>query len=142
VRIYVDSSVVLGHILTGDTTLGSARAEVAGSSELLSIECHRVLHRERMSGHLDDLQYSEAVELLEAIVDRLAIIEMGTSVKRRAAGPFPTVIGTLDAIHLATAILWQEAEPGSVVRILTRDKQLAMCAKTMGLEVETDRAMR
>ena len=139
-RVYVDSSVVLGHILSGDPTLSAIRAEVAGSSELLLIECHRVLHRERMSGHLDDTQYAQAVELLEAVADRLAIIELGPAVKRRAAGSFPTVIGTLDAIHLATAALWREVEPASAVRIVTKDRQLALCARTMGFEVDADRS--
>jgi len=133
VRVYIDSSVVLGHILAGDPALSSIRAEMAGSSELLLMECHRVLHRERMSGNLDDTQYAQAVELLETVADRLAIIELGPAVKRRAAGSFPTVIGTLDAIHLATAVLWQESEPASPVRIVTKDRQLALCAKTMGL---------
>jgi hypothetical protein len=137
VRAYIDSSVVLGHILAGDPTLSAIRVEAGGSSDLLPIECHRVLHRERMSGHLDDTQYANAVELLENVVDRLAIIELGPAVKRRAAGPFPTVIGTPDAIHLATALLWQEAEPSSPVRIVTKDRQLALCAKTMGFEVDT-----
>lgn len=132
-RVYIDSSVVLGHILAGDPALSSIRAEMAGSSELLLMECHRVLHRERMSGNLDDTQYAQAVELLETVADRLAIIELGPAVKRRAAGSFPTVIGTLDAIHLATAVLWQESEPASPVRIVTKDRQLALCAKTMGL---------
>ena len=136
--MYIDSSVVLGHILAGDPTLSEIRAEVAASSELLQIECHRVLHRERMSGHLDDTQYAQAVELLETVADHLAIIELGPAVKRRAAGPFPTVIGTLDAIHLATAVLWQEAEPGSVVRIVTRDRQLALCARTIDFELNTN----
>ncbi|HTZ51048.1 MAG TPA: type II toxin-antitoxin system VapC family toxin [Spirochaetia bacterium] len=131
--MYIDSSVVLGHILAGDPALSSIRAEMAGSSELLLMECHRVLHRERMSGNLDDTQYAQAVELLETVADRLAIIELGPAVKRRAAGSFPTVIGTLDAIHLATAVLWQESEPASPVRIVTKDRQLALCAKTMGL---------
>jgi hypothetical protein len=135
VRAYVDSSVVLGHILRGDPTLAGVSAEAAGSSDLLVIECQRVLQRERMSGHLDDHQYAEAVALLDAIVDRLVLIEMGAAVKRRAAGPFPTVIGTLNAIHLASAILWQEMEPGSQVDILTHDKQLALCARALGLAV-------
>jgi hypothetical protein len=55
-------------------------------------------------------------------------METGPAVKRRAAGPFPTVIGTLDAIHLASALLWQETEPGTDFRILTQDRQLALCA--------------
>jgi hypothetical protein len=127
--------VVLRHILTGDDTLNSVRAEAAGSSDLLVIECQRVLQRERMSGHLDDQQFAEAADLLEGIVDRLAIIELGPLVKRRAAGPFPTVIGTLDAIHLASAMLWQDAEPGSVVQVLTADRRLALCARAVGVAV-------
>ena len=134
-RLYLDSSVVLRHILTGDHTLNSVRAEAAGSSDLLVIECQRVLQRERMSGHLDDQQFAEAADLLEGIVDRQAIIELGPLVKRRAAGPFPTVIGTLDAIHLASAMLWQDAEPGSVVQVLTADRRLALCARAVGVAV-------
>jgi predicted nucleic acid-binding protein len=137
VRVYVDSSVVVRHILNGDRALGEAvsPSDAVGSSDLLVVECQRVLQRERMAGHLDDRQYSETVLLLEAIVERLTIIEMGPAVKRRAAGPFPTVIGTLDAIHLASALLWQETEPGTELRILTLDRQLALCARSLGLRI-------
>jgi predicted nucleic acid-binding protein len=137
VRVYVDSSVVLRHILNGDPALGAAAssANVVGSSDLLAIECQRVLQRERMAGHLDDRQYSEATVLLEDLLDRLTLIEIGPAVKRRAAGPFPTVIGTLDAIHLASALLWQETEPGTELRILTQDRQLALCARSLGLHI-------
>ena len=132
-KVYIDSSAVLAHILRGGTALGAVSAEAGGASDLLVIECHRVLQRERMSGQLDDTQYAEAVRVLEAITDGLTLIEMGPAVKRRAAGPFPTVIGTLDAIHLASALLWQEGEPGPEVQILTHDKQLALCAGAMGI---------
>ena len=133
-RVYVDSSVVLRHILNDDPALGAiASSDVVGSSDLLVIECQRVLQRERMAGRIDDRQYSESVVLLQAILDRLTLIEMVPAVKRRAAGPFPTVIGTLDAIHLATAILWQEMEPGVDFRVLTQDKQMALCARSLGI---------
>ena len=118
----------------------SWRTEGYGESVLLLMECHRVLHRERMSGNLDDTQYAQAVELLETVADRLAIIELGPAVKRRAAGSFPTVIGTLEAIHLATAVQWQESEPASPVRIVTKDRQLALCAKTMGFGLDPERS--
>ena len=131
----MDSSVVLRHILSGDSSLDAAgRSDQVGSSDLLVIECHRVLQRERMAGHLDDQTYSVAVDVLNAILDRLSLIEMGPDVKRRAAGPFPTVIGTVDAIHLASALLWGGTEPGSEVRILTHDKQLALCARSLGIQ--------
>jgi len=137
VRVYLDSSVVLRHILNGDPALAAAASssDLVGSSDLLVIECHRVLQRERMAGHLDDDQYSETVRLLEAILERLTLIEIGVAVKRRAAGPFPTVIGTLDAIHLASALLWRETEPWADFRLLTQDRQLALCARSLGLRI-------
>ncbi len=65
-RIYLDSSVFLRYLLRGDLLLEEADpADVFGSSEILIIECQRVLQRERMTGHLDDSQYSEAVDSLE-----------------------------------------------------------------------------
>jgi predicted nucleic acid-binding protein len=102
VRVYVDSSVVLRHILNDDPALaGITTFDMVGSNDLLLIECQRVLQRERMEAHLDDRQYCESFVLLETILDSLYLIELGPAVKRRAAGPFPTVIGALDAIHLA-----------------------------------------
>jgi hypothetical protein len=136
VRVYVDSSAVLRHILNDDRALRSiATADTVGSSDLLHIECARVLQRERMEGHLDDEQYAESSVMLEAILERLYLIEFGTAIKRRAAGAFPTVIGTLDAIHLSSALLWQEADPGSDFVILTYDRQLALCARALGVRV-------
>ena len=135
-RVYVDSSVVLRHILNDDPALARVTTfDMVGSSDLLLIECQRVLQHERMEAHLDDQQYCESLVLLETILDSLFLIELGPAVKRRAAGPFPTVIGTLDAIHLASAILWEEAEPNSDFSLLTYDKKLALCARALGVRV-------
>jgi predicted nucleic acid-binding protein len=135
-RFYVDSSVVLRYILNGAPEFdGISAASVVGSSDLLIVECQRVLQRERMAGHLDDTRYAESVAILEDILERFTLIEMGPAVKRRAAGPFPTVIGTLDAIHLASALLWQASEPGTGLAILTHDTQLALCARSLGMRL-------
>lgn len=137
-KVYVDSSVVLRHILNADPALERIGAlDTVGSSDLLLIECQRVLQRERMEAHLDDQKYSQSLVLLEAIFDSLYVIELGPAVKRRAAGPFPTIIGTLDAIHLASALLWEEIEANSDFSIFTYDKQLALCARALGVRVTT-----
>lgn len=133
-KIYVNSSIVLRHLLNDDPALRKIAADShVGCSDLLEIECRRVLQRERLEGHLDDEQYSASLTSLDVIVDRLFVIELGPAVKKRAAGPFPTIIGTLDAIHLASAMLWWEAEPDVDLRMLTHDKQLATCARAMGI---------
>ena len=52
-RTYVDSSVVLRHILSGDHALNAlSLSDEVGLSDLLIIECQRVLQRERMAAHL------------------------------------------------------------------------------------------
>jgi hypothetical protein len=85
--------------------------------------------------HLDDRQYSEAVVQLEELLEQLYLIDFGPAVKQRAAGAFPTIIGTLDAIHLASAILWKAAALGSEFGILTHDRQLALCARSLGMRL-------
>jgi predicted nucleic acid-binding protein len=132
--VYVDSSVVLRHLLNADQTLRLVPSgDRVGSSELLEIECKRVLQRERLESRLDDPQYTASLVTLEAILDLFFIIELSAPVKRRAAEFFPTVIGTLDAIHLASALLWREAMSDSNLRILTYDRQLELCAQAMGI---------
>ncbi len=133
-RVYLDSSVLLRYLLSGDSLIKTfTPSNEVGSSELLEIECKRVLQRERLASHLDDNQYYTSLVLLEDVLDHLFIIELESSVKRRAAESFPTIVGTLGAIHLASAILWRDANSNSELCICTYDRQLEVCARTMGI---------
>jgi hypothetical protein len=62
------------------------------------------------------------------------IVEVDSSVLSRASQPFPTLIGTLDAIHLATVTLWQEMSESDLV-IATHDLQLGAAARASGFRV-------
>jgi len=53
---------------------------------------------------------------------------------RRAAQPMPIPLGTLDAVHLATALLWQETRDEDLV-LATHDRALALAARASGLHV-------
>ena len=46
----------------------------------------------------------------------------------------PTEMGTLDAIHLATALLWHEST-GEELTMATHDRALALGAKAYGMRV-------
>ena len=46
----------------------------------------------------------------------------------------PTELGTLDAIHLATALLWTETT-GESLAMATHDAALAIAARAHGLAV-------
>ena len=52
----------------------------------------------------------------------------------RASQPMPTTLGTLDAIHLATALLWAEHSRLPLV-MATHDQSLATAARASGLRV-------
>ncbi|MCK7477115.1 MAG: hypothetical protein M0C28_06100 [Candidatus Moduliflexus flocculans] len=42
------------------------------------------------------------------------------------------VVISRDALHLAIALLWREAEPGPELRLLGYDRRLVLCAGTSG----------
>ncbi len=132
-KCYVDSSVVLRFLLKDDHMFEQTyRYEKIGSSELMLIECSRVLQRYRLENLINDEQFAELKEDLDDISLGLYILDLTESVKTRAKETFPTVIGTLDALHLASALLWEEADAEENLGLLTVDNQMATCARAMG----------
>ena len=60
------------------------------------------------------------------LLDAMEIIEPTRSVLSRAAQPLPTTLGTLDAIHLAIALLWRERDQVDLV-MATHDGLRSPC---------------
>lgn len=133
---YVDSSVVLRYLLGGDRALERiVQFERSGCSELLGIECARVCARYRLEGSIDDAQLAESMEILDELLAGMHVLELSGAIKTRAAAAFPTVIGTLDALHLSSALLWRDSLGAEGVSLFTFDAQMAVCARAMGLPV-------
>ncbi len=133
---YVDSSVILRILLRSKSAYKDfGRFNKIGASELLLIECGRVLERYRLEGVLDDGQIATSRENLTALTDGMHVIELSGAIKKRARESFPTIIGTLDAIHLSTALLWKEFEGMKDLTILSHDRQMIICARALGFGV-------
>lgn len=133
---YLDSSLVLRYILKGESTIKHAFAfELVVSSELLEIECRRVLHRCRMQGELNDHTFVTAVSRLEKVLAGIALIGLSVEVKKRAMDSFPVVIKTLDALHLATALFCAEKRPEEKIHVFTHDEGMNRCAAVLGFGV-------
>lgn len=129
---YLDSSVVLQWLLQDDPALEqAASADLQGSSELLWIETHRVLERIRLLQQLDDDTLAKALVAFRSLYASLTIVPLSRAVQQRAAESFPTSIGTLDAIHLASALLWGHAREQEL-QLFSYDKQLNICAQAVG----------
>lgn len=131
--VYLDSSVALRVILNAPDQLREWRALRAPvASALLEVECYRTLHRLRATAtrpeEVDD-RLAEVTKILSAV----HLIELTPSVLQSAAQAFEVPIKTLDALHLATAMLWREHV--GPLTFATHDHQLARAAREAGFDV-------
>ena len=132
---YVDSSVVLRLVLHQSDRLRSwPEVDVAVASSLVEVECLRTFDRLRLRAALSDEDLAARRESLHNLLRRFEMLEPTRPVLQRAALPLPTALGTLDAIHLATALLWREREERDLT-MATHDGALATAARAFGLEV-------
>jgi predicted nucleic acid-binding protein len=133
---FVDTSVVLRYILEGDIALHQAfQTPRVVVSELLRIEARRVLERHRLNSSLDDESLVGAASRLDEVYESFEVWDLSDSIKKRAAGPFPTAIGSLDAIHVSTAIEALQSEEESLLLIYSYGRQMNLCAKALGFAV-------
>jgi predicted nucleic acid-binding protein len=132
---YVDSSVLLRVALGQPNALPEWRDIERGvSSALVTTESLRTLDRVRLRVNYSDIEVARRRATILALIDSLELVEIDNSVLDRAAQPMPTELGTLDAIHLASAILWKDAL-GIAPVMATHDKALALAAQAHGLKV-------
>ena len=132
---YLDSSVVLRVILGQRERLRAWKSIERGvASALVQVECLRTLDRLRLRAGLSDEDLAERRETVYRIIDETEVVEPSMVVLDRAARPFPTELGTLDAIHLATALMWREAREVEIV-MATHDRALGTAAQASGLRV-------
>ena len=132
---YLDSSVLLRVILGQREKLREWKSIERGvASALVQVECLRTLDRLRLRAGLSDENLAERRQTVFRIIDETEVVEPSMVVLDRAARPFPTELGTLDAIHLATALMWREAR-GEEIVMATHDRALGTAAQASGLPV-------
>ena len=133
--VYVDSSVVLRVVLRAAGSLKEWKGiDRFISSALLTVECLRTIHRLHLLEPLADDEFAERVEATEKVLANVELVGLDRIVLERASGSFSLPVRTLDAIHLATAMLWREREDANLV-FATHDRQLALAARASGFAV-------
>ena len=132
---YLDTSALLRLVLREPGALDDLRSyDTLISSELIAVESARTIDRLRLQGVLT---VEESAARRRAIIEWLEAIELvllRPAVLQRASDPLPTPLGTLDAIHLASALVWRE-RIGALSTIATHDGALALAARSFGFEV-------
>ena len=132
---YVDSSVIVRIAFDEPGKVeGLPQFSNLATSELSQVELRRVLDRFRLTTTASDSRLIEVGDKMETIRKTLASLNLTQAVLLRAGHPLPVALGTLDAIHLASALIWQDvvAKP---VTMITHDVQLAKASRMMSLEV-------
>jgi predicted nucleic acid-binding protein len=134
VKVYIDSSVLLRIVMSQPDRLKEwLGIERPVSSELIRVECLRTIDRLRLAARLDDDDISFRREAALEHLSRFDLIAMDSGVLERAAEPFPTALGTLDALHLASALVARREIPD--LHFATHDRELATAARATGFEV-------
>ena len=134
--VYLDASVVVRKLQREAGSLKEwGQWKRAFSSELLRVEVLRAVDRARLRGALTDNEVADVVMRARAILDGLDLLQLSPSILNRAAQSFLTPLGTLDALHLASAVRLAEST-GIELTFLTHDAELGTAARTMNFVVE------
>ena len=132
---YVDSSVLLRIVLQQP---GAAR-ELLGfddrvTSMIADVECLCAMDAALARGDLDEAQWADRRTEVYAQLSRMQRVLPTASVLRRAGMPLPVPLRALDAIHLATALIWRVRRAPELV-FATHDRHQARAALALGFEV-------
>jgi len=120
--IYLDTSVVLAHLLAEDR-IPPQRLwdETLTSSRLLEYEVWTRINARRLNA-----SHGESVR---SLIGRIALVELAPPVLSRALEPFSTPVRTLDALHLASMEFLRAQ--GQRVELATYDSRLARAARAL-----------
>jgi predicted nucleic acid-binding protein len=135
VTAYVDASVIL-RLAFGQPNglLEWPKVQRGIASALVTTESLRSLDRLRLRAKLSDEEVAIRRSAILSIIASLEVVELDANILDRASQPMPTELGTLDAIHLATALLWK-ATTDDELAMATHDAALGLAAKAHGLPV-------
>ena len=132
---YIDSSALLRVILGQEDQLAEwEEVSRAVMSTLVEVECLRTLDRLRSKEGLTPEVIAVRREAVYQVLEEATLVEITRPVLSRASQPLPAPLGTLDAIHLATALIWAESHDAGMV-MATHDASLGLAARASGLRV-------
>jgi predicted nucleic acid-binding protein len=138
VNLYAESSAVLGWLLdehsAADVRRSLSAAEIIVASDLTLIECDRVILRAAALGELTEAEAADRRARLTAAASHWQTLRVAPEIVERARQPFPgEPIRTLDAIHLASALVARTAIVG--LALLSLDDRVRKAGRKLGLDI-------
>ncbi|MCH7530516.1 MAG: PIN domain-containing protein [Gemmatimonadetes bacterium] len=113
------------------------RAELVLTSDLTLIECERVLIRTTSSKALSEADAVDRRAALRRAAEHWVLLRLDDEIRNRSKLPFPAEpVRTLDAIHLASALIGRGMVPGLLM--LSLDRRVRENAAALGFDVLPD----
>ena len=132
---YIDTSVLRRIIVREPGALDELRSyDTLVSSELIAVESARTIDRLRLQGSLTAGEAAARSRLATQWLEAVDLVLLRPPVLSRASEPLPMLLGTLDALHLATALIWRD-RVGPLPAMATHDSALGSAARAFGFEV-------
>jgi predicted nucleic acid-binding protein len=132
---YVDTSALLRIVLREPGSLDDLRSyDALVSSELIAIESPRTIDRLRLQGSLTADEAAASVRTINDWLEAIDLVLIQPPVLNRASEPMPMPLGTLDTIHLASALIWRD-RLGPLPEMVTHDAALGAAARAFGFDV-------
>jgi hypothetical protein len=123
---YLDSSVVLAHLLTEKRRLPDVIwREPVTSSRLLEYEVWNRLHARGLGTSL--------ASAAQDFIATVSLVDLTPNVLARALRPFPIDVRTLDGLHLAT-VEYLRGE-GETIELATFDARMIAAARALEITV-------
>ena len=132
---YIDTSALLRIVLREPGALAELRScDALVSNELIAVESARTIDRLRLQGSLTADEAAVRVRTVAEWLEAIDLVLLRPPVLSRASEPMPFPLGALDAVHLATALIWRD-RAGPLHAVATHDTALASAARAFGFEV-------
>jgi predicted nucleic acid-binding protein len=133
---YVDASTVLRLLFSepGPTVPLGAGDRIV-SSQLVEVEAFRAVDRERLLGHLNDVETAMKRRELVDLFSMMDLAPVDDLVIAGAKSSFAVTVRAIDAIHVATAETLAAEAAGEPLEFWTHDERQATAALSRGLTV-------
>ena len=138
-NIYAESSAVLAWLL-GEAAGRRVRevlrhAELVMASDVVLIECDRVLIRAVTLGEIDEAKAADRRAYLNAAASHWHLCRLSLDIVDRARHAFPAEpVRTLDAIHLASALAVRSTVPST--ELLSLDDRIRRAGEQLGFRLQ------
>jgi len=137
-NLYAESSAVLAWLLGEpageEVSRALAGAERVVASDLTLVECDRALLRAQVVERVPEARAADRRAALAAAAAHWDVLRLEPEAVERARRPFPAEpLRTLDALHLASALLARAAVPE--IALLSLDRRVREAGRGLGFEL-------